>query len=198
MAPMDLHGTVRPDLPLLVVALEEEAERLDLSLPVLITGPGKVRAATAVATQLATARPSVVINIGTAGGLRPGVTGIHEVGTVIQHDLDDEAIFAIVGRHYGPPIVLGAGPVLATGDRFVAGGPVRDALAERADLVDMEGYAVAAACVAAGVPARLVKLVSDDAGEDASMTWADSVADHAHTLAGWVAQHLGQLEATRP
>ena len=88
------------------------------------------------------------------------------------------------------PIDLGAGPVLATGDRFVSGGPVREALAARADLVDMEGYAVAAACRAAAVDVRLVKLVSDDAGDDAHHTWAETVGEHAETLAGWVREHL--------
>ena len=80
--------------------------------------------------------------------------------------------------------------MLATGDRFVSGGPVREALAARADLVDMEGYAVAAACRAAQVPVRLVKLVSDDAGEDAHRSWAETVGDHAETLAAWVREHL--------
>ena len=187
---MDLRGAVSPDRPLLVVALEEEARELDVDLPVLITGVGKVRAAIAVATLLATARPAYVVNLGTAGGLRAGLDGVHEVGTVVQHDFDDESVAAIVGHHFGGPIVLGEGLVLATGDRFVAGGGVRDALAAHADLVDMEGYAVAAACLTAGVPARLVKLVSDDAGHDAGRTWVESVADHAHTLAAWASDHL--------
>ena len=187
---MRLYGTVREDRPLLVVALEEEARRLGGDVPVLITGVGKVCAAVSVATLLATERPASVVNLGTAGGLRHGLDGVHEVGTVVQHDFDDESVAAIVGHHFGGPLALGAGLTLATGDRFVAGGPVRDALAVHADLVDMEGYAVAAACLAAGVPVRLVKLVSDDAGTEAGMTWADSVADHAHTLAAWVADHL--------
>jgi len=187
---MRLTGTVREDRPLLVVALDEEARQLGDDLPVLITGVGKVCAAVSVAALLATARPAYVVNLGTAGGLRHGLDGVHEIGTVVQHDFDDESVAAIVGHHFGGPIVLGEGLVLATGDRFVAGGPVRDALAAHADLVDMEGYAVAAACVTAGVPARLVKLVSDDAGADAGRTWAESVADHAHTLAAWAHDHL--------
>jgi len=193
MTGMQLRGSVLPDLPLLVVALDEEAARLDGRLPVLITGPGKVCAATAVASTLAASRPSAVINIGTAGALRSGVDGIHDVGTVIQHDFDDEAIAALLGRSYGAPIELrgdGAGLVLATGDRFVSGGDLRDRLAGHADLVDMEGYAVAAAARAAGVPVRLVKLVSDEADEDAGATWASTVADHARTLADWVLAHL--------
>lgn len=188
---MRLTGQVREDRALLVVALEEEARQLDHDgLPVLITGVGKVRAAVTVATLLASARPAYVVNLGTAGGLHPGLEGVHEVGTVVQHDFDDEGVAAVVGHHFGGPIVLGDGPTLATGDRFVSGGPLREALLQHAELVDMEGYAVAAACMAAEVPVRLVKLVSDDAGDDAGRTWADSVADHAHTLAAWVETHL--------
>ena len=44
-------------------------------------------------------------------------------------------------REAGEPLSLAA-----VGDSLVAGGPVRDALAERAHLVDMEGFAVATAC----------------------------------------------------
>lgn len=187
---MKLHGTVRESDPLLVVALDLEAGELGDRLPLLITGVGKVRAAVAVSSLLAVARPSVVVNIGTAGGLRHGLDGVHEVGTVIQHDFADEAIERTTGISFGPPIVLGHGRTLATGDVFVQGGPTRDALAAKADLVDMEGYAVAAACRAADVPVRLVKLVSDDADEHALRSWIDSVRDHARTLATWADHHL--------
>ena len=188
---MQLRGEISADRPLLVVALDEEAAQLAGPVPVLVTGVGKVRSAVAVATVLATARPAYVVNLGTAGGLRDGLDGIHEVGEVRQHDFADEAIHAITGRRFGAPIELGAGPVLASGDAFVAGGPVREALARVADLVDMEGYAVAHACRAAGIDVRLVKLVSDEADEHAARTWSESVDDHAHTLADWVSAHLG-------
>jgi adenosylhomocysteine nucleosidase len=187
---MELRGTIDPALPVLVVALPEEAAGLDDRLPVLVTGPGKVRAAAAVSALLAVQRPASVINIGTAGGLRDGLDGVHEIGTVLQHDFDDEGVFGMLGVHYGGPLELGPGPVLATGDRFVAGGALRDRLAERADLCDMEGYAVALAAREAGVPVRLVKLVSDAADEHAGATWQQTLADHARTLAAWVEQHL--------
>ena len=188
---MRLTGTVRADLPLLVVALDEEAAQLGDALPVLITGVGKVRAASAVARLLATQAPAYVVNIGTAGGRRHGLDGVHEVGTVIQHDFASAAIEAVTGIGFGPPLRLRSdGLTLATGDQFVAGGPVREALAAQADLVDMEGYAVAVACLEAGVVARLVKLVSDDADEHALRSWVDTVADHAHTLARWIDANL--------
>ena len=52
---MRLYRSISSDLPLLVVALEEEATHLHGSeLPVLVTGAGKVNAAVAVATITAT------------------------------------------------------------------------------------------------------------------------------------------------
>ena len=193
---MELRGVVRPDRPLLVVALREEAEALDGVLPVLVTGPGKVNAAVAVTAALGSSRPASVINIGTAGGLRDGLNGVHEIHTVIQHDFDSSAIRALVNRDYGAPLELvaagaSARVVLATGDRFIADGEVRRALARDAHLVDMEGYAVTWAARNAGVPVRLVKLVSDDAGERAGQTWTQTVGEDARILAGWVLENLG-------
>ncbi|MBU6213923.1 MAG: hypothetical protein KGP01_05725 [Actinomycetales bacterium] len=187
---VELRGRISSDLPLLVVALPEEAAALDSRLPVLVTGPGKVRAANAVASALAAARPASVVNIGTAGALREGLVGVHEVGTVLQHDFDDAGVFATLGARYGAPIDLGAGLVLATGDRFVAGGAMREALAVHAHLCDMEGYAVALAAHAVEVPMRLVKLVSDDADESAGATWQAALAGHARTLADWVLHNI--------
>jgi adenosylhomocysteine nucleosidase len=80
--------------------------------------------------------------------------------------------------------------VLATGDVFVSDPAVRDALAERAHLVDMEGYAVARACQAAGVPCDLVKVVSDTASEGAARSWQDQMDAIARQIADAVAQHL--------
>src|SRR3712207_8189119 len=45
-------------------------------------------------------------------------------------------------------------------------------LAQRAHLVDMEGYAVAYAASELGVPVRLVKHVSDNA-DDSALAWVD-------------------------
>ncbi|MEV7602736.1 nucleosidase [Kitasatospora sp. NPDC089797] len=186
---MRLLGTISPDRPLLVVAVREEAAHLDDRLPVLLTGIGKVNATAALATVLARGeRPSEVINLGTAGALRTGWAGIHHVVQVIQHDLDTEVLHSLTGRSYGAPLVVGKGdgPVLATGDLFVDSPEAKQRLAEHADLVDMEGYAVAAVAHRAGVPVRLVKYVSDEAGDGAAHTWRESVDGCARQLADWV------------
>lgn len=192
---MQLAGTVTPSSTLVVVALEQEARHFVVEHPVLITGVGKVRAALAVSRLLASgARPARIVNVGTAGGLRPGVEGTHEIGRVLQHDFDHEGVLALTGRSDGPaldlPVERGPALVLATGDRFVAGGAARERVAQVADLVDMEGYAVAAASAEAGVPVRLVKHVSDSADEGAARTWVEGVDACARILADWVHEHL--------
>ncbi|MFD9686318.1 nucleosidase [Kitasatospora sp. NPDC001309] len=186
---MRLLGTISPDRPLLVVAVREEAAHLDDRLPVLLTGIGKVNATAALATVLARGElPSEVINLGTAGALRPGWEGMHHVVQVIQHDLNTAALQHLTGRSYGAPLVVGKGdgPVLATGDLFVDSPDAKERLAEHADLVDMEGYAVAAVAHRAGVPVRLVKYVSDEAGDGAARSWQESVDGCARHLADWV------------
>lgn len=189
---MQLTGHVSPDRPLLVFAAEEEAAHVDRDLPMLITGIGKVNAAAALATVLGQgARPLSVINLGTAGALKHGWSGIHEVATVTQHDLDTEVLRSLTGRTYGEPIALApAGAVLATGDAFVSDSRTRERLAAAADLVDMEGYAIAAVARMARIPARLIKHVSDSADDSAERTWRDAVDECAKSLASWVADHV--------
>ena len=64
------------------------------------------------------------------------------------------------------------------------------ALAARAHLVDMEGYAVAYACRRYGVPVRLVN-VSDNADESA-LDWPSAVAASARALGAWLEEQLAR------
>jgi adenosylhomocysteine nucleosidase len=190
---MQLTGKITSDRPLLVLAVKEEAQYLDASLPVLLTGMGKVNAASALAATLARGPlPSSVVNLGTAGALRPGWSGTHLIGTVIQHDLDSATLRSLTGETYGAPLALDdpGGPTLATGDTFIADEATRARLAVHAPLVDMEGYALAIAAHRAGVPLRIVKHVSDDAGEGATRTWRETVAECARALADWAARSI--------
>ena len=189
---MQLYGTITEDQPLLVVALELEAVALrDFGLPLLVTGAGKVNAAVAVATAINLSRPREIINLGTAGGLKDHVHGTHLVSTVIEHDVDDDSIFAIAEVHCSLPINLQReGLILATGDRFISSTEERQLLAVVADIVDMEGYAIAKAAAHSGLPITMVKHISDQADETASRSWADSVTECSHQLATWVRANL--------
>lgn len=181
---------------LVVAAHATEVAHVPDDVPVLITGMGKTLAAVRLTRALAE-HPRrddlVVVNLGTAGSLRPGVRGVHEIGTVLNHDLSAEPIRQL-GIDPRERLVLDASrpTVLASGDLFVTDPVVRDRLAQQAQLVDMEGYAVALACEEMGVPVHLVKDVSDDADEGAH-DWSSAVDACAQRLAGWLREHLDDL-----
>ena len=177
--------------PLVVVALGSEAAHLR-GHDLVLTGIGKVAAAVAVSRALAERRPSFVLNVGTAGALRDGLEGAHRIGRVIEHDVDHDFLRTLTGEDSVGEIVLAADEptTLATGDAFVSDATVRLGLAERAHLVDMEGFAVARACAAAGVECRMVKVVSDSASDDAARSWKAEADRTARLIAEVVAEHV--------
>lgn len=177
---------------LVVSATTAEAAHVPSDLPLVITGLGKTAAAAATARALAAyddLAGVTVLNIGTAGALRPGLAGLFEPGVVLNHDISADLVRAL-GHDPQERLQVGESDVvLATGDVFVTEPAVRDALAERAHLVDMEGYAVAYAAREAGVPVRLVKHVSDTADESA-LDWAGMVEASALVLGEWLRDNV--------
>ncbi|KRB73916.1 nucleosidase [Nocardioides sp. Root190] len=181
--------------PLIVAATATEAAHLPADLEVLLTGIGKTAAATALTRRLTSSNDLhdlVIVNLGTAGALRdlpPGSDGLFEIGTVINHDINADAIRAL-GYDARERFVIGDAPtVLATGDVFVNDPAVRTRLAAQASLVDMEGYAVAYVAREFGVPLRMIKHVSDNADEGA-MDWVTLVDRSAQILGEWASQNL--------
>ena len=181
---------------LVVAATAVETAYVPPGVPVVLTGLGKTAAAVATTRALAglEARNGLagltVVNLGTAGALRPGMSGLHEPGVVLNHDMNADAVRAL---GYDPQERLQVGPsevVLASGDLFVADPEVRDRLAASAHLVDMEGYAVAWAAAQFGVEVRLVKHVSDQADEQ-SVDWPALVDASARELGRWVEELIG-------
>jgi nucleoside phosphorylase len=173
---------------LVVSATEAEAAYVPEGIPVVVTGIGKTAAGVATAKALASGGTEdlVVLNVGTTGALRDGLAGIYLPSSVLNHDINAEAIRAIgLDPVEVLPIDDGDGTVLASGDTFVTDLVVRARLAERAHLVDMEAYGVAFACRQFGVPVRLVKHVSDTADE-AAMDWPALVDASAKVLGEWV------------
>ncbi|MGY6501241.1 MAG: nucleosidase [Acidimicrobiales bacterium] len=177
---------------LIVAATRVEVAALPPSIPVVLTGVGKTAAATATTRAVieSRSRDVVVLNVGTAGALRPGLTGLFRPSTVVNHDISAELIRSL-GLPVADelPVAAGDGTVLATGDVFVTDPAVRDRLAERAHLVDMEGFAVAYAATQLGVEVRMAKHVSDSA-DDSALEWSSAVEHSAHDLAEWVTAQL--------
>ena len=197
---MELRGSITNGRPLLVFATDSETQAIDTDLPVLVTGVGVLRAAIGLTEVLTEARldgrvPSAIINLGTCGGLIDGPNGVYEVREVYKHDFSSELLEEIDGRPEINALTLHTSGLLptarlATGDSFIADTVIRTRLAERAELVEMEGYCFARIGHRYGIPVTLLKQISDGANEESVGTWADAVAegsrqlnDALHTLA---------------
>lgn len=165
---------------------------MPVGVPVVVTGVGKTAAAVAVSRALAGRDTAelVVLNVGTTGALRDGLAGLYFPSTVINHDVNGDALRAIgLDPRDELPVDGGDGTVLASGDVFVTDPVVRARLAERAHLVDMEAYAVVYACREHGVPVRVIKHVSDTADESA-LDWPSQVDASAKVLGEWLTDYL--------
>lgn len=173
---------------LVVSATRAEARHVPDGWEVLVTGVGKVAAATVTAQALATRdiRDLMVVNVGSAGALRDGLTGVFTPGTVLNHDMNADLVRSLgLDPVEAIEVPGGDGTVLASGDTFVVDPVIRERLAQRAHLVDMEAYGVAFACRHLGVPVKLVKHVSDKADESA-VDWPDLVDASARALGEWL------------
>ena len=161
---------------------------------VVISGMGPVRAAAATAYAITARGARRVINAGICGALHAGLQtgGLRRITAVINGD-------AAACGDAAPPLDLAtASPWatlpparLATVTEPVFGGERRDRLAAAADVVDMEGWAVAQTCQRHHIPCLLFKGVSDmadTAGRDELQRNLAAVSDLlAQTLADGLA-----------
>ena len=169
-------GTIMIDV---IIALEAElaGRRLPPGFRVTFCGVGKINAALATAAVLARPDCARVVNFSTSGSLRPELTGqLLRVNRMLQRDMDGRPLAALgdtpfeEGRAAGLINLGGDGVSLSTGDNFVTEPPDL-----ASDIVDMEGYAIAKACIRASVPFTCWKFVTDLADENATAKWRKNV-----------------------
>ena len=132
-----------PQNTLILVALADELPRsLVPDWRIVYTGVGKVNATITIEREIASQRPEMIINFGTAGSLSPDHQGIVEVGQFYQRDMDVRGLGFALGQtpfEDNVPIDFGRqGLTCGTGDSFVTAQPELST-----DLVDMEAYALA-------------------------------------------------------
>lgn len=183
--------------PLVLVAHAAEARYLPSDTDLVLTGVGLTRAAVATTRAILDRAPTaekradlLVVNLGSVGALGPHSEEVFEPSAVINRDVDEDMMRALGFTLDNRIELAGTGPVLGSGDAFVAGGEARDALAGRCDVVDMEGFAIAYACRELGTRLRMIKHVSDTADE-AALAWVALVDRSARALATAYAQLIG-------
>lgn len=160
---------------LILVALAEEAPEMARWPNVFTTGVGKVNASLAAARLIERHRPRRIWNFGTAGGLTVG-SGLHRCTRFVQRDMMVTALgFAPGQTPYEPEIALlhgEGGLTCSSGDSFVMG----EELPLPADLVDMEAYALAKACLTTDTEFYCFKFISDRADGTSNEDWRENIS----------------------
>ena len=128
--------------------------------------PGKVNSALCAQVMADFYHPRLLLNIGVAGGIGPGVAiGDVVIATAcVQYDYD---------AHRG---------VIATGDRFVADPNFGKWLYETfgALACEMEGASTAHACLLNGIPCAVLRTISDNGNEEATVDFPTFARESAH------------------
>ena len=154
------------------------------------SGIGKVNAALTAQILIDRFDVGAVINTGIAGGTHPGlkVRDVVISDSAAYHDMDPR-ILALSPPHLeefraDPELAQRAvdackGRVncrvgrIATGDQFISDSKVKADIVSRLDpgCVEMEGGAVAHACATNGIPFVIIRCISDNADDEAEMTY---------------------------
>ena len=173
--------------PLLVFAMKEESQDVFNDYDLLHSGIGKVNAASALTARLKKQKPSVVINMGTAGSRKRPGGAVVSCTSFIQRDMDVTALgfekwktpFSDdpVVIHYGLHAKGFPEGLCGSGDNFDA-----SAGSDDFDVVDMEAFALALICQRENVPFMCLKYVSDGADGDAHKDWNAALHHTAEKL----------------
>lgn len=162
---------------LVVFAMPDEAPNLFQKYKnVHCIGVGKVNSAINITMLINTYKPTKIINLGTAGSidLEPS---IYRINKLIQHDVNLIAVGLAPGYHLNDTLNIiklpGKGKICASGDMFVT---EAHKLRVHCDMVEMEAYSVAKACIIHGIKCEIWKYISDKADENAGVTFQEQVA----------------------
>lgn len=173
--------------PLIVFAMKEESQEVFTGYDVLHCGIGKVNAAYGLTRRLQSAKPSIVINMGTAGSRKHRGGSIVSCTRFIQRDMDVTALgFEKFQTPFSSdPVIIDHG-VYATGfaEGLCGSGDNFDASAgsDDFDVVDMEAYALALICQRESIPFMCLKYVSDGADGEAHKDWNAALHHAAEKL----------------
>lgn len=167
---------------IIVAALEQETPNLESYAPVIHTGIGKINASISLYEAILDYKPDLVINYGTAGTMS-GKTGLLEVNTFVQRDMDVRGLGfprGITPFEKDNSLPQAKGIVLASGDSFVTDSESQlEGLDISVDLIDMEAFALNKVCEHHNTNFNCYKYVTDNTDEEASNDWNENIAKGA-------------------
>jgi adenosylhomocysteine nucleosidase len=165
---------------LIITALESELKRsaLPQGVQIAYSGVGKINAVLATIKAIHEYSPKRIINFGTAGKVNSELSGLLEIGKVVQRDMLTEPLaprgrtpFCERPHQYHS---LGGQYCCGSGDSFVTA-PDPWLHHHQIDVVDMELFAIAAVAHQFNIPWQAFKFITDDANENASSDWQERV-----------------------
>jgi len=156
---------------LFVAALKEETPGLNYFHYI---GAGKINATYNLIKLIYKFKPREVINFGSAGAIKKGLSGIVECTKFYQRDMDVTGLldFKLGETPFDEIIEIinsDVGYSCGSGDSFVTG-----KINMNVDVVDMEAYALAKVCKLENIKFRCFKFISDNADENASIDWIEN------------------------
>ena len=164
---------------LIITALESELKQTALpkGVRIVYSGIGKINATIATIQAISEFMPEKIINFGTVGRVNTSLTGLIEIGRVIQRDMSTEPLaprgktpFCTRPHEYQSTGKF----ICGTGDSFVT---AHDPWLHEnhVDVVDMELFAIAATAHQFSIPWYSYKFITDDANADSSSDWQSKV-----------------------
>jgi adenosylhomocysteine nucleosidase len=163
-----------------IVALEDELNRENLSshIPIVYSGIGKVNASIATFKAIKEYSPNLIINFGTVGKITPNLSGLIQIGSVIQRDMIAEPLSprGTVPFSHKPSrhISISTGHTCGTGDSFVTQED-KWLIENRVDVVDMELFAIASVAHEHNIDWISYKFISDEANESSGQEWSKQI-----------------------
>ena len=180
-----------------------------------VCGVGKVFAGSCAQTMISAFDCDHIYNVGVAGSLDKNVKigDIVSAKATVQHDMDTTAVGDPIGLISGLNIVempcdetftekferfvsskgkiLRKG-IIATGDKFFKLTSDKELVSERFGAVagEMEGGAVGQMCIANNVPYNVIRMITDNAGEDSGNEYAVNLEECAVDLASTFADFI--------
>ncbi|QZE14477.1 hypothetical protein K4L44_01000 [Halosquirtibacter laminarini] len=176
---------------LFVHALKAEMTKIEsenFRFETLICGVGKVTSSLNLLEHIYTYEPDLVVNIGTAGSLRHKVGSIHWCTDFVDRDME-------IVKEFGSPYRINFTDDLGevqwlnkpsktafcnTGDQFLTD------IEAKADVFDMEAFALGLACKKQGVPMVSIKYVTDIIGENSIAAWEVKLQEAQVALKAYV------------
>ncbi|HNX58677.1 MAG TPA: hypothetical protein PKK43_06240 [Spirochaetota bacterium] len=146
-----------------------------------VTGVGAIQVMRVLPLAIGITAPAVLINAGCAGTLSSSMAKdtVYEITRANMHEAGESSPRSI------ELVTTGAfpGATLFTSPEPVLDAESRGKLGTRYDLVDMEGYAVAAIAEKTSIPVSIIKIVSDSSADDDELTIRRNITRCGETLA---------------